>query len=128
MTLNRIVARFSDGRTLKGETRDFSRNNPRFHVTTPDGNQERVNTGDLKAIFFVRDLDGDKNRKDDYTEQVNGVGRKMRVIFSDGEIITGYAAGYSKNRTGFYLVPANTNINNERIFVLNKHCREASFI
>lgn len=128
MTLNRVVARFSDGRMIKGETRDFYRNNAQFHVTTPDGNREKVNTEDLKAIFFVRDLDGDKNRKDDYTEKVNGVGRKMQVTFSDGEIITGYAAGYSKNRTGFYLVPANTSINNERIFVLNKSCREARFI
>jgi len=128
MPSNRIVARFRDGSTLKGQTSDFFPNKAQFHLSTRDGQIHRVTTSDLKAIFFVRDHDGDRLRKDDYNEEVMGVGRKIQVTFSDGETITGYTAGYSKDRPGFFLVPANTKDNNERMFIVNANCKEARLV
>ena len=42
----------------------------------------------------------------------------MKVTFSDGEEIIGYASSYSPDRSGFFLVPADLKGNNERIFVV----------
>jgi hypothetical protein len=47
-----------------------------------------------------------------------GGGRKIQVRFLDGETIVGYTMGYSPDRTGFFLVPADSKGNNERIFVV----------
>ncbi len=128
MPLNRIVARFQDGNTIKGRTRDFYPSRAQFHLTTDDGRIQRIDARDLKAIFFVRDLTGDRGRKDCYEEIVQGVGRKMRITFEDGEVIVGYTPGYSRDRQGFFFVPANTECNNERMFILNGFCKEARFI
>lgn len=128
MPLNRIVARFRDGNTAKGRTGDFYPSRAQFHLTTDDGQTRQIDARDLKAIFFVRDLAGDRDRKDCYDEAVPGVGRKMQVTFEDGEVVVGYTPGYSRDRQGFFLVPADSDCNNERMFILNGFCREARFI
>lgn len=83
---------------------------------------------DLKAVFFTKDFNGDKERRDDYTHEVRGAGRKMQVEFDDGEVIIGYSLGYSADRQGFFLTPADVNGNNERIFVLNDSSRKVEFL
>jgi len=61
---NRVVARYLDGRTLKGQTADFLPTRPNFHVI-PSGQAGTsiqvvdVKIADLKAVFFVKDLVGD---------------------------------------------------------------------
>jgi len=45
-------------------------------------------------------------------------GRVCAVKFKDGETIIGYTTGYSADRTGFYMVPADLKSNNERIFIV----------
>ena len=42
----------------------------------------------------------------------------LKVRFLDGETIVGYTMGYSPDRMGFFLVPADSKGNNERIFVV----------
>jgi hypothetical protein len=72
----------------------------------------------LKAIFFVKNYDGAKDHKKAYNDKVPGGGRKIQVKFLDGETIVGYTTGYSPDRPGFYIVPADLQGNNERIFVV----------
>jgi hypothetical protein len=40
------------------------------------------------------------------------------VKFKDGEAIIGYTTGYSPDRSGFYMLPADLKGNNERIFIV----------
>ncbi|MFI5371242.1 MAG: DUF6982 domain-containing protein [Candidatus Eisenbacteria bacterium] len=121
--INRVVARFLDGRVLKGTTEDFLPNRPKFHLH-PLGNAppEVVACRDLKAVFFVRDFSGDAARKDmkgfGHLPVEANQGKKISVVFKDGEVISGYTLAYSREREGFFVVPADPGSNNIRIYVL----------
>ncbi len=62
---NLVVARYLDGRVLKGATHDFSPNRPGFHVEV-DGTGEviELRCRNLKALFFVKSFAGDPARQD----------------------------------------------------------------
>lgn len=129
---NRIVLHFNDNRLLKGYTHDFTPLREKFHLISEQkkdkGNIYEVNCSELKAIFFVRALDGDK----DYDEKkrfddvdVAGLrGLKVKVEFPDGEVVRGTSFGYSKKRRGFFIVPVDPSSNNERIYVVANTLRE----
>jgi hypothetical protein len=42
------------------------------------------------------------------------------VAFLDGEVVYGMTNGYSPNRKGFFVFPADKKTNNERIFVIKE--------
>lgn len=117
--VNKIVVKFKDGTLMKGRTSDFLPNKNSFHLELTDGSIANINMEHLKAVFFVKDFQGNKQYKDDYKDIVPGGGKKIRVKFTDGELLVGYTLGYAPNRTGFFLVPADNQSNNERIFVVN---------
>jgi hypothetical protein len=52
----------------------------------------------------------------------------MKVRFFDGETVVGYTLGYSPDRQGFYLTPADLQGNNERIFVVKSATEEIKFL
>ncbi len=117
---NKVVARFRDGRLIKGTTTNFLPTKPSFHLQTPDRRVIEVKIADLKALFFVKRLEGNPS----YHEQKGFTDRKMygqRVScrLADGEVLTGYTQGYDPSRPGFFLVPADPDSNNERVFVVN---------
>ena len=62
-----VVARFLDGRVIKGTTQDFAPLKTRFHLF-PWGDEVAkpldIPTGALKALFFVKSYDGDPERID----------------------------------------------------------------
>jgi hypothetical protein len=45
-------------------------------------------------------------------------GRRVAVLFEDGELLVGYAQTYSAERAGFFVFPADPNSNNIRVYVL----------
>ncbi len=62
MELLKIVARYTNGKIIKGSTYDFFPNKDRFHVVPTDnplGGSIGVIMNQLKAIFVVRDFSGD---------------------------------------------------------------------
>src|ERR1051325_3688789 len=120
---NLVVARYLDGRLMKGVTRDFSPNRPIFHVDLQDGaSAVELRFRQLKALFFVKALDGDPARQD-VRGFVHGPaetqqGKKIAVRFRDGEFVCGYTLSWSPDREGFFMFPADANSNNQRIFVI----------
>jgi hypothetical protein len=40
------------------------------------------------------------------------------VLFTDGELLTGYTLGYDPRRPGFFMMPTDEMSNNDRIYVL----------
>ncbi len=128
MGKNKVVARFKNGSILKGNTSDFLPNKSQFHLETEDGGILTVNVDQLKAVFFVKDLAGNKKRVDAYQDDLSGCGRKIRVKFKDGEQIVGYTTGYSPDRQGFYITPAEKKSNNERIFVVKSASEKIDFL
>ena len=134
MDTSKIVARYRDGRTLKGTTQNFFPNKPVFHVIRPGGTGSgdliEVNIEDLKAIFFVRDFTG--NAKHVERKQLapgeRPQGRLMEVTCKDGEVIVGTTTGYDPKRPGFFLFPIDPSANNARVFVVTSAVRTARFL
>ena len=122
---HKVVARFHDGSLVKGFTHDFSPYNDVFHITRPrDENEaQEISMSQLKAVFFVKSFQGDQEYKGkDFTkEKLSHIpGLKLKVTFADGETIYGTTTGYSPQRKGFFLMPANKASNNERLFVIRE--------
>lgn len=117
-----VVARFVDGRVLKGTTHDFAPNKPAFHIyvwrdAAPRG--VSVSVAELKAVFFVKSFEGDAKHVESLdVAAAKGQGRRIIVTFSDGEIVAGFTTGYAKDKPGFFVVPSDPKSNNARIYVV----------
>lgn len=129
---NKVVARYLDGRLLKGFTFDFSPARPVFHVTAagaaPGGRPIEVALADLKAVFFVKDLVGDAhyNERKEFAVTDRPVGRKVAVRFRDGEVLVGTTQGYDRSRPGFFMIPVDPSSNIDRCFVIGGSAAEIS--
>ena len=128
METNKVVVHFKDGTIKKGNTTDFLPNKKSFHLNTLDGSVDEIDVENIKALFFVKDHEGNKGRKREYKDTIAGGGKKVEVSFNDGETIIGYVLGYSPDRQGFILTPADLSGNNERIFVVKTAIKNVTFL
>jgi hypothetical protein len=128
MVTNKVVARFKDGTIKKGTTSDFFPNKAMFHLKSATGEILDINTEELKAVFFVKHYEGDKDRRDNYSDAVPGGGRKVQITFFDGETLIGYSQGYSPSRSGFFVTPADLKNNNDRIYVIASATQKVTFL
>ena len=128
METNKVVVRFKDGSIMKGKTNDFFPNKTSFHLETLNGETQQIEVEQLKAFFLVKDFEGNKTYDEDYKDEISGTGRKIMVTFSDGESIIGYTLGYSPDRQGFFMTPADLKSNNQRIFVVKSASEKIEFI
>ncbi len=132
--MNKAVARFADGRVLKGTTADFLPGRDVFHMNLVPAplaaTPHAVNVDELKALFFVKDLDGDSHHteSDEFDPVRPPAGRRIRVVFADGEVLVGVTNGYRPERPGFFLEPADPDCNTERCYILTAATREVSFL
>jgi hypothetical protein len=127
MALNKVVLQFKNKRVLKGKTFDFSQNKEFFHLQTLNNKVHDIHMEKLKAVFFVRDFLGNKNRYDRYRDVIPGGGRKINVQFLDGEIVTGFTLSFNPGRNGFFMTPASLKGNNSRIFVIKSATEDITF-
>jgi hypothetical protein len=128
MAKNKVIARFKDGTLMKGKSADFFPNRKTFHLELPSGEVVDIETEQLKSLFFVKDFEGNKKREDSYHDVVPGGGRKVQIKFKDGESVIGYTQGFSPDRPGFFVIPADMKGNNERIFVITSATEEVTFL
>ena len=134
MDPSKIVARYRDGRTLKGTTQNFFPTKPVFHVKRLGGSGQgdlvEVNIEDLKAVFFVRDFTGNKTHveRKKLTPGDRPQGRMMEVTCKDGEVIVGTTTGYDPKRPGFFLFPIDPSANNARVFIVTSAVRTVRFL
>jgi hypothetical protein len=134
MEPSKIVARYRDGRTLKGTTQNFFPNKPAFHVKRLEGAGPgalvEVTLEELKAIFFVRDFTGNAKHVDrkEPSPGDRPQGRLMEVTCKDGEVIVGTTTGYDPKRQGFFLFPIDPSANNLRVYVVAGAVRAARFL
>lgn len=128
---NLVVARYRDGRVIKGTTYDFGPQKKGFHVNPlgeEGGKVSEVLFSDLKALFFVKSLEGKQDHpsaKEGIEEKTEPVGQmKVKITFFDGETLLGTTQGYTLEREGFFIVPLEEHSNNLRIFVISKAVKE----
>ncbi len=129
MDRQRVIARFVDGRLLRGYIKNFSPHDESIAVEGESSGDEKVALKELKAIFFVRSFEGDKSRneKKAFVERTPP-GKRVFVKFKDGEYMTGYVEGEfpwekgfllePKKGKGFFLAPVDGDSNNIKVFVV----------
>lgn len=128
--MNHVVARYQDGRIIKGQTNDFLPTRMTFHIHPEDASPMdkplELNLNELKALFFVRDLEGDPlhANSNSFDPEKPAQGRKVRVEFKDGEVLVGVTQGYHPERPGFFVLPADAKSNNERCFVVTSAAKQ----
>jgi hypothetical protein len=126
-----VVARFLDGRVLKGTTNDFAPNKPVFHlhgVCDATARGLAVPIASLKALFFVKTFDGDPKHVENLdVDKARGQGRRIIVTFTDDEVVAGFTTGYARDKQGFFLVPSDSRSNNARVFVVTAAVKKVAW-
>lgn len=117
---------------MKGHTTDFVPNRPSFHLSVIDSPDKpiMVRLEELKAVFFVKDFAGKPGHRDskEFDSSKHAMGRKIRVLFRDGEELIGTTQGYQQGRPVFFLVPADPESNIERCMVVASAAKEITFL
>jgi hypothetical protein len=119
----KVIARYVNGRMIKGITYDFFPNKDRFHIVPADKPLDKpieVILKDLKAVFVVRSFDGDPGyvEQKKYREGDTAYGTPLEVTFTDAEVMVGSSMGFDTKREGFFLSPVDPKGNNLRVFVI----------
>ena len=126
----RAVARFVDGRVLKGITLDFGPGKTKFHLALQGaGKPVEIHVASLKALFFVRSWAGNPRHVDDSSfDHAAGQGRRVVVTFRDDEKLAGFTVGYAADKLGFFVIPADRASNNTRVFVVNAAVKRLEWV
>jgi hypothetical protein len=131
---SKIVARFLNGKVVKGYTQNFFPNRPVFHVLPMDAasktDPEEIQVSELKAVFFVRDFFGNKGYDErkvlNPREKVQG--RLIEVTFRDGEVLLGSTTGYDPKRSGFFFFPIDPKSNNIKAYIVSSGIEAVRFL
>lgn len=126
-----VVVRLKDGGLLKGYLKGFSPTQPELFLEEAGSSKTLpVSLNDVKALFFVRSFEGDNEYRERKSYGVSPAkGQRVFVKFADGESLVGFLEGevpwekgffLSKQREqkGFYLLPADEDANNLKVFVV----------
>ena len=132
---NKVVVHYLNGNVERGYTTDFQPNKEAFHLVVKDNGEKSilVKILNLKAVFFVKKLKGlskTRSKTKRSFEEIKDkklIGKKVRVKFTDGEILCGLTLGYSADRRGFFFTPIDTEGNNERIFAVLNAIKDITF-
>jgi hypothetical protein len=118
---NLVVAHYLDGKVLKGTSLDVDPTRPIFHVRPLEGPTAEVKLKELKALFFVRSLEGDMARHETRTldpADPRALGSTAVALhFPDGEVMLGLTNRFPPNRPFFFVVPVDAQSNNIRILI-----------
>ena len=128
----RVVAHLKNRKLLKGSTHDFFPGKPTFHLTSDldadRGKVHEVKVADLKALFFVKSLEGNReyhetNRfRDVDTSHLKGL--RIQLHFKDGEIMRGTTLDYNAGKKGFFVNPVDPMSNNTLVYVVTDAVEE----
>lgn len=138
---DKVVLRYKDGDLLKGYLTGFSDTERFLSFETLDGRTTNVRIDALKAIFFVRSFEGDRDYMEKKSfEDEHSRGTKIYVRFTDGESIIGYRVDKLSRKkgfhltsdfgekTGFFVLPVDEDSNNIRVFVFYHALKDVASI
>lgn len=128
MRAEKIVVRFKDKKLMKGVTSNFSHEKNSFYMRLVSGETVNVKLKDVKAAFFVKKLEGDRNYQYKYKDIIPWGGNKIKVKFTDGEVLIGYTQHYFLDCPGFFVTPADVKGNNERVYVVSSSTDNVTFL
>jgi len=119
--LQKVVAHFIDHSVIKGTSADVDPKRPVCHVHTPAREVVEVDLRQVKALFFVKDLDGTPAYEETQValagdQRLRG-SRRVEVAFADGERLGGLMNRYPPLGPFFFMLPIDPQSNNVRILV-----------
>jgi hypothetical protein len=126
----KVVARYWDGMLLRGYTNDFHPSKAHLHLSSHPtaGGAALVPLSQLKALFFVREFEGNPGHVEEKQFITRPLGRKIEVTFRDGEVLVGSTLNYRPDGQGFFVQPADPRSNNLRVFVTHAVIRQIRFV
>lgn len=132
---NKVVARYRDGSMVKGITYDFAPLKKIFHIVSNDNGEKTTHTiipPDLKALFFVQSLDGNKYATISHNgsgEDVNAPGvKKLKITFFDGEVLLCTSHVYVPVKEAFFVNPIEKDSNNIRIYINSSAVKQVDIL
>ncbi len=129
-----VVASMVDGRRERGVIGRFRPFDASFDVYAPEDvemkSPRRIEVHQCKAIYFVRVHEGNRSYQEDKLRipPVHRSGRKIEVLFPDGERMVGTTEGFNPSRPGFIFYPADPKSNNIEIFVVTANAEEIKLL
>jgi hypothetical protein len=117
---DRLVIHFQSGKTLACWGDNFMPIEEEILVKDEDDKIDRVALKDVKVICFVKAFVTDSRTTHKPPPQIlfQAVpGRKVKLVFKDGEKMEGLCSLKERPVRGFFLTPLNPNSNNIHIFV-----------
>lgn len=132
--MNKVIVRLNNGEIRKGTTADFVPGKDSFHVSIlnapPGAKSIEIFAKDMKALFFVKDFEGNQQhvKRNEFDPEHPIRGRRIRVVFKDNEVLIGITTGYAPGRPGLFVIPADADSNNERCYVMAAATQEIEFI
>ena len=131
-SVSKIIARYLDGRVVRGYTQDFDPDESCFHLyenPTSDEKPMELQMEDLQVLFLVRTLERDPHcrARREFIEEDQSHKDRVEVTFKDGEVVRGFRADHSLRRSGFFLLPPDPEGDDIMIFVISKAVKDLSF-
>ena len=122
----KIVVHTKKGEIYKGVTQDFAASRESFHFLPNEGGgvPMTLQVDDLKALFWVKDYLGNRHFEPRQQFDNDRQGQRAVVAFEDGEEIWGTLDAYEEGGRGFFVIPADREDNNVRVFVVRSALKE----
>jgi hypothetical protein len=140
--LLKVVFRFKSGELKKGYIKDFSPLQKEAVLSEEStGSIINVSIDELKAIFFVKSFEGDKEHKEKKTYgAVSPKGHRVFIRFKDGEQMVGFLEGdvpwdhgfflakKADGALGFFLLPVDMFSNNIKVFIVSSSVNDVTVV
>ena len=122
----KLVVHRKDGTIYKGVTHDFDPAQEVFHFLPAEGGgvPMRLQLDEMKALFWVKDYLGNRQFVARQGFDDDRPGQRAVVAFEDGEEIWGTLEHDAEGKPGFFLIPADREDNNLRVFVVRSALKE----
>ncbi len=130
-SLHKVVVRTRDGQVIPGFASQ-DRMKDTLKIITQQGKEQTFNLEKLKAVFFVKDFQG--NPEYDEIKFLNKLSVSsriwVRVEFFDGEVLEGKIPNDLEliSSPGFYLSPSDHDTNNKRVWVIKSALKNFTFL
>jgi len=128
---HQVVGKYRDGRLVRGYTNDFNPSKPYLHVTPRPFAEEAqfVAMMELDALFFLRDARAAALGELEPARQDGAMqGRKVAMALPNGNELVGSTLNYSRDGSGFFVHPLDTNSGAVRVFVTPSGIRGIRFL
>ncbi len=120
-SLHKVIVRTRDGEVIPGFANQ-DRIKTTLKIITQQGKEQTFSLNKLKAVFFVKDFQGNPEYDEIKFLNKQSVSSMIwvRVEFFDGEVLEGKILNNMEliSSPGFFLSPSDQDTNNKRVYVV----------